>query len=93
MGPRNGLDDMKEKTFLIPPRLELRSLGIPACIQLPYGLLYPALLRPEHSFEQSVFCCEKSLKTEVILIRIMEYSAWTGVPKKQHYSSAAQKVC
>jgi hypothetical protein len=39
--PRAGLDDMKSKKFLTPPRLELQLLGRPASSQSLYLLRYP----------------------------------------------------
>jgi hypothetical protein len=41
VGPRSGLDEVKKRTILTIPELELRPLGRPALSQSLYLLHYP----------------------------------------------------
>jgi hypothetical protein len=47
VGSRAGLDDMEKIKFLVPPGLELRPLGSPACSQSLYRLRYPGSRPPQ----------------------------------------------
>jgi hypothetical protein len=51
VGPRVGLDDVKNRKFLTLPGLEFRPIGRPARNQLLYQLPYPGSILDPEDFE------------------------------------------